>query len=196
MTSKAHWRAGRYLSGNGEDEGGMTKRAMQFRRRPRDFYPTPYEAVVPLIPHLGDIKRYCEPCAGDGALVDHLSKHGLICARARDVAPRRKDIERKDALTTLTGNIDAFITNPPWDRTVMHPMIDFLSAQHPTWLLIDSDWAHTKQAVPYLVYCRKIVSIGRVKWIPNSKMTGKDNCAWYLFDQSAPAQTMFVGRAA
>ena len=51
----------------------------------------------------------------------------------------------------------------------------------PTWLLFDADWAHTKQARPYLKYCDKIVSVGRVKWIPDSKMTGKDNCAWYLF---------------
>jgi hypothetical protein len=40
------------------------------------------------------------------------------------------------------------------------------------------------------------VSVGRVKWIPDSKMTGKDNCCWYLFDQADDAPAQFIGRAA
>ena len=40
----------------------------------------------------------------------------------------------------------------------------------------------------------KIVSVGRVKWIPDSKMTGKDNCCWYLFDSTNKAVTEFYGR--
>jgi len=41
--------------------------------------------------------------------------------------------------------------------------------------------------------------VGRVKWIPDSKMTGKDNCAWYLFDNTFEGKggcTQFYGRAA
>ena len=43
-------------------------------------------------------------------------------------------------------------------------------------------------------FCKKIVSIGRVKWFGN--MTGKDNCAWYLFgkEYNIPTVTEFVGR--
>ena len=40
----------------------------------------------------------------------------------------------------------------------------------------------------------KIVSIGRVKWIENSKSTGKDNCCWYLFDAKYDGETKFYGR--
>ena len=173
----------------------MGKRS-NFERRERDFYPTPYEAVVPLLPHLKPRARFCEPCAGDGALVDHLTKHGFVCARARDIEPRRSDIDRKDALTTLTGNIDYFITNPPWDRKILHPLITFLSNQHPTWLLFDADWMHTKQAAELMRRCVKIVSVGRVKWIPNSKMTGKDNCCWYLFKREYHSASLFIPRAA
>lgn len=174
----------------------MSKRAPQFERRERDFYPTPESAVLPLLPHLRTATRFCEPCAGDGALVDHLTKAGHVCARARDIEPRRADIDRKDALTTLTGNIDCFITNPPWDRKVLHPLITFLSSQHPTWLLFDADWMHTRQAGPYIPLLRKIVSVGRVKWIPDSPFTGKDNCAWHLFDANSDAPAVFVGRQA
>jgi hypothetical protein len=87
------------------------------------------------------------------------------------------------------------ITNPPWDRKILHPMITLFSALRPTWLLFDADWMHTKQSTEFQPYLRKIVSVGRVKWIPDSKMTGKDNCAWYLFDQANPGPTEFFGPA-
>lgn len=173
----------------------MGKRS-SFERIERDFYPTPHAAVIPLLPHLHPRTRFCEPCAGDGRLVDHLTAAGHVCARARDIEPRRDDIERKDALTTLTGNIDCFITNPPWDRKVLHPLIAHLSMQAPTWLLFDADWMHTKQSAPFLHLLRKVVSVGRVKWIEDSPFTGKDNCCWYLFDTASYAPAQFIGRAA
>lgn len=94
-------------------------------------------------------------------------------------------------------NVDFFITNPPWSRDVLHPMLMHLSAILPTWLLFDADWMHTKQAAPYLIYCKKIISVGRVKWIPDSRHTGKDNAAWYLFetDTRHPSSSVdFYGR--
>jgi len=51
---------------------------------------------------------------------------------------------------------------------------------------------HTKQATPYLPHCKKIVSVGRVKWFGNT--AGKDNCCWYLFDFNDPQPTIFVGQ--
>jgi hypothetical protein len=65
----------------------------------------------------------------------------------------------------------------------------------PTWLLFDADWVHTKQAAPYLSRLRKIVAIGRVKCIPDSPHTGKDNCAWHLFTPPSDQPTEFWGRA-
>jgi len=53
---------------------------------------------------------------------------------------------------------------------------------------------HTKQSSELINKCVKIVSVGRVKWIENSKMTGKDNCAWYLFDNRFNGKTQFIGR--
>lgn len=173
----------------------MGKRS-SFERVPRDFYPTPYEAVAPLLPHLPPQSRFCEPCAGNGALIDHLTAVGHVCAAGWDIEPQRDDIAEKDALEWVIGNIDFFITNPPWDRRILHPLIDHLSADYPTWLLFDADWMHTRQSAPFMPFLRKIVSVGRVKWIPDSPFTGKDNCCWYLFDQSSDAPAQFVGRAA
>lgn len=172
----------------------MGKRS-KFERRERDFYPTPFEAVTPLLPHAPNYQSFWEPCAGDGALVGHLVHHGFTCALATDIEPRHTLIKSGDALlVNCPPYASQIITNPPWDRKVLHPMIERFSAVRPTWLLFDADWMHTKQSAPFMPWLRKVVSVGRVKWIPDSKMTGKDNCAWYLFDQNGTGPTEFVGR--
>ena len=215
----------------------MGKRS-DFPRQPRDAYPTPESAMLPLLDHLEagcifedgqDVLEsgctFDEPCCGDGQLVEHLENFGHKCLFASDVgltewmAVRvdidppatkwgenpRDFIKCNDEIYVMAG-LDArkitsspasyFITNPPWERDVLHGIIENLSRIIPTWLLIDADWMHTKQAVPYMAICRKIVSIGRVKWIPESKNTGMDNCCWYLFDASQDSEyrTMFHPR--
>lgn len=174
----------------------MGKRS-DFERIPRDFYPTPCEAVVPLVPHLKRGQRFIEPCAGNGALVDHLSRFGFTASYLSDIDPRLDMIAKADARTQgYSPEGEVFITNPPWSREVLHPIILNLSSQAPTWLLFDADWMHTRQSAPFMRHIRKIVSVGRVKWIPDSPFTGKDNCCWYLFDQTGEAPAQFIGRAA
>lgn len=171
----------------------MGKRS-SFERVERDFYPTPSEAVLPLIPHIPKGMTFEEPCAGNGALLNALENHELYCRYSCDVEPQRRDIATFNAFDIDKCGADMFITNPPWDRKILHPLIVHLSRMAPTWLLFDADWMHTKQSADLIKYCSKIVSVGRVKWIPDSKMTGKDNCAWYLFGKSVADQTTFVGR--
>ena len=171
----------------------MGKRS-NFERRERNFYPTPVEAVEPLFPFLLPGTAFEEPCAGDGALVDHLEGAGFFCTYSCDIEPERPDIATFNAFDIKTTAADLFITNPPWDREILHPLITHLSDIAPAWLLFDADWMHTKQSAPYMDRCAEIVSVGRVKWIPDSKMTGKDNCAWYLFDKDHSGATVFRGR--
>jgi len=171
----------------------MGKRS-DFARRERDFYPTPVAAVEPLILHLPERFTYIEPCCGDGALVRAIGSFGGVAHGGRfcptleyasDIAPSGDtDAYTRDAFSieNAAPGVDLFVTNPPWDRKILHRLIVHLSAIRPTWLLFDADWMHTKQAAPYLEYCRKIVSVGRVKWIPHSPHTGKDNVCWFLFD--------------
>lgn len=173
----------------------VTKRSQKFDRIGRDFYPTPYEAVVPLFPHLPNFGKtlmtFYEPCVGEGHLIRHLKDHAL-CLGHSDIHqylprhlqdPLKPPPELYDACTTkYDSNANYFITNPPWDRKLLHQIIENLSNQKLTWLLIDADWMHTKQAIPYLEQrCQKIVSVGRVKWFSKSNSTGFDNVCWYKF---------------
>ena len=89
----------------------MGKRS-NFVRFDRDYYTTPVEGVIPLLPHImGKIQRFAEPCAGNGALIDHIEGHDFfsleknnpVCVYASDIEPQRKDIIKKNALK-LTRN--------------------------------------------------------------------------------------------
>jgi hypothetical protein len=168
-------------------------RRSDFQRRPQDKYYTPAEAVAPLLVHLPPRTRFVEPCAGDGRLVRHLEAAGHSCVDAFDIAPEHESVRPGDALELLNFSADAAITNPPWTRPLLHALIEHWRVQMPTWFLFDAEWMHTRQSAPFMRYCQRIVSIGRVKWIEGSKMTGKDSCAWYLFGQ-AETTPVFYGR--
>ncbi len=171
----------------------MGKRS-NFRRRRQDAYDTPPEALAPLLPYLPTDKFYAEPCAGCGMLVDALEAAGRRVYWASDIEPRRDDIGQHDALK-IAGVLLAchtIVTNPPWTASIRHPMIDRFRLLRPTWLLMDASWMHTRQAVPHLTFCQRIVSIGRVSWMQNG-VSSLDDCAWYLFGRD-PMRTEFVGR--
>jgi hypothetical protein len=168
----------------------MGKRS-DFERKPRDYYDTPYEAVIPLASHLPKSFTFVEPCAGNSCLRNHLVSFGGSCMGQYDTEPQNSTVMKMDAkhLSNLhAGAADFIITNPPWDRSkrsgyLLHKLIEVFANLRPTWLLIDSDWHDTKQSGKLLDdYCTKIVPIGRVKWFGN--MTGKDNCSWYMFDKN------------
>lgn len=177
----------------------MTKRNKdKFKRSKNDFYATPESAVLPLLPHLGHEQaavyvEFDEPCVGDGALLRHLEKHGHSCEGASDIEPLGDFCHLDLFDTKMFCHGEMFITNPPWTREILHPLITHLSDLAPTWLLFDSDWAHTKQAIPFGERCVKIVSVGRVSWMGNG-VSGFDNCSWYLFDKNHLGATRFFWR--
>ncbi|WP_340152043.1 hypothetical protein [uncultured Sneathiella sp.] len=167
----------------------------------RGFYPTPEHAVQALLPHLEPETRFDEPCAGDAALVDFLQDLGHWCEGFSDIEPTVPDMTSISAfdLTECAGEM--FITNPPWPTRGQkgYPTVDMalhLSSIAPTWFLLSSDFAHNIYFSRLADRCAKIVSVGRVKWFDGEGSTpGKDNAAWYLFDQDYPGQTRFFGRA-
>lgn len=183
----------------------MGKRS-EFEREPRDLYPTPYKPMIPLFPflkvHTGFAGyrpvRYVEPCAAAGQMVAHLSSQGHECVYASDIEPGARWVKKRDALDGKPfPKADMIITNTPWDVDLMHPMIEKFSAQMDTWMLLYADWAHTVQAAKFMPITKKIVSVGRVTWIPGTKNGGKCNAAWYLFSKNHElygSQTKFYFR--
>ncbi len=168
-----------------------------FPRRRHDQYFTPEKPVRDLVPYLPKtFFTFCEPCAGDGRLIRNIQNLTPgVCIEAFDIDPKASDIERLDALKLPETEANFFITNPPWTRQILHPLIKHLSDMRPTWLLFDGDWLFTKQAKPYLPRLQKVVAVGRVSWMENG-MSGKDNAAWYLFDRGNNQQTEFYGKDA
>lgn len=175
----------------------MGKRS-DFDREQLDFYRTPRSAVLPLVNHFHARYEFCEPCAGDGALIRHLEEFGFRCVSAFDVNPQAGGIDHHDASFMTEKDLkgaEMIITNPPWDRAPLHQIIERCIELRPSWLLFDADWMHTKQASKYLKYCSDIISIGRVKWIEDSATAGKDNCCWYKFtNEWIAGTTKFWGR--
>ena len=175
----------------------MTKRAFgKFPRRKLDQYDTPETAVYPLFPHLPKVDfNVWEPCAGACSLAFALSSYPHCdIITVTDVEPRHSAVVQMNALdaTMLPRGSSLIITNPPWERGILHKMIEHFRKMVPTWLLIDANWMHTKQASEHLEYCAKIVAIGRVSWMENDRGGFDDSC-WYLFE-SDRTKTTFHGR--
>lgn len=169
----------------------MGKRS-NFDKIPKDAYmTTDTRAVKPLLEYFGKptlpFYTYYEPCAGNGDLIDLLFSVGFKCVGKSDI--------EQDARTTQydTEGVKYFITNPPWTRKILHPIIDNLRNQLPTWLLFDAAWMFTAQSAPYMKYCKVVIPVGRLRWIPGTTMDGKDDCAWYLFDKEE-SQCVFIPR--
>jgi hypothetical protein len=178
----------------------MSKRSSQFKRNPRGLYPTPLAAVHPLLRFLPDGTHFDEPCAGNGALIGHLEAAGHCLAFASDIHPMANAIIERDALDINQCQGDMFITNPPWPEPNQRgdpalAILTHLSSLAPTWLLLPADFAHNVYFRGVEERCQKIVSVGRVKWIPGTKHSGKDNAAWYLFDVNHVGPVVFHGRA-
>ncbi|QFT69648.1 hypothetical protein FIU93_22885 [Labrenzia sp. THAF35] len=175
----------------------MGKRS-NFERVGNDFYRTQdLRAHRTLLPHLPKGASFAEVAAGWGDLVGPLMRAGHDCVARYDIDPCYPGVVEKNALDLTVADLngaDLIITNPPWTRTSLHPIIMHLCQLAPTWLLFDSDWAYTDQSEPYMKYCTDVVSVGRLIWIPFTKMAGKENCSWYRFDRSPLDRTIFHRR--
>jgi len=175
----------------------MGKRS-DYERNPRDLYPTPLEAVLPLRGNVLPYSSFFEPCAGDGRLVKWLEETlKLQCFGATDIEPQNGTVIQLDANNLTQDHVeycDLIITNPPFAWNMLKPLLDKFISLRPTLLLLPADFMHNKRMGSYMEICESIISIGRVKWIEGSKTAGVDNYAWYLFDKEHTGKTTFIGR--
>jgi hypothetical protein len=171
-------------------------------RSPRDFYPTPVAAVVPLLKELHGARplRFVEPCAGDGALVRALEAAGHVCVHARDLAPRGPGIATGDGAALTKDQMalwgaDAIVTNPPFAAASLDPLLAcWTTLGVPLWLLLDHDWSANQAAAPYAARISRIVQLGRVRWIAGSKGRGTANFDWLRFEPVPLERPFIVGQ--
>ena len=170
----------------------------QRERKRNFFYPTiDPRAIPPLLAHIPAGTRFAEPCAGAGDLIHLLEAHGLVCDWGLELEPQgsctrnRWPIGVGNALTLTRddlGDAEVLISNLPWERSWLHPLILHLSAIAPLWSLHDASWAFTKQAARFGPICTDVVAVGRLKWFEGSRYDPPDDCAWYRF-HNPPAPT-------
>jgi hypothetical protein len=175
----------------------MSKRTKGTERREKDYYPTfDRRAALALAPHVAPGTRYVEPCAGGGDLIENLNTIGLECAYAFDLEPKAPGVHYGDAFKMRSTKGKIIITNPPWRRDWLHPMIRHFASVAPTWLMFDADWMHTAQAIDFAPITTDIVSVGRLQFLKKGEQGYKghdalDNCAWYRFAHDKIQPTRF-----
>ena len=195
----------------------MSKRS-SFGRIPRDLY----ESVDPriLAPNFLSYitgKMYYEPSCGSGKLINQLAPYA-VCGGASDIEPLGVGT-RKDGLYVTIDDVEDFdylITNPPYKKDLLLPLIDHWSSLIPTWLLLPADLAHNGYMVPYMKKCERVVSVGRLyfflnEWVVKEpfdhdeldtkwdsqiefydSMKGIKYYTGYLTNQGKPCKTEFV----
>lgn len=170
-------------------------------KSPRDYYRTiDSDAVRSLLPYIAGL-TYVEPCAGAGDLISLIGGQPYFCSAAYDIDPQISEITQRNCLTLqekdLIG-VDCFVTNPPFSKDMLLPIIEHLSSLRPTWLLLPSDLMHNVYMKPHLNFCDLILSIGRLCWFKDDKgkmVKGVDNYCFYRFDQEKTnCGTVFKGR--
>lgn len=150
-------------------------RRSNYDKIPRDLYETIDPKAIPknLITHLKG-KTFWEPCVGSGKLVEQLEGIGAKCLGGSDIEPLIDWGVRKDGLSLteddLSG-IDLLVSNPPYTKEVLLPLIEHWSSLRPTWLLLPATFMHVKYAQPYMEKCSNVVSIGRLYFFKNTWVT-------------------------
>ena len=176
----------------------ISKRS-NFAKIERDWYPTTDPKAIP--PKLVEFirgKSYAEPCYGEGDLED-LLMDVATCRWRSDIRETVGCSKVVDAMCLSKEDIarcDYIITNPPFSRDVLLPLIDHFVSLKPTWLLLPADYMHNVYFGEYMAKCRRVISVGRLKWFKDSKHTSTDNFAWYFWVKGATTDTRteFYGR--
>lgn len=152
----------------------MGKRS-NYSKIPKDFYPTiDPKALPPNFLKYLDRKSYAEPCWGEGDLERLITDTGLDTE-----CHFRSDINNcatitKDGLDLTKEDLydcDLIVTNPPYTKGILLPLIDHWTTLKPTWLLLPADYAHNTYMAPYMKKCSNVVSIGRMYWFENEWVT-------------------------
>ena len=122
-----------------------------------------------------------------------------ICQWRSDIRETVSSSKVMDAVSLTKDQlcgIDLIVTNPPFTRTVLMPMLNHFITLKPTWLLLPAGYMNNVYFGEAMRRCSKVVSIGRLKWIKDSKHSSTDDFCWYFWPQhSIQQETVFKGRS-
>ena len=167
----------------------MGKRS-NFPKKDKDFYGTVDEKVLKkaFLDHIRG-STYAEPCWGEGDLEDLLKGVATCKWRSdlRDTSPVSKQMSAIEITSWDLKECDYIITNPPFTKSVLLPILDHFISLKPTWLLLPADYMHNLYFRPYMDKCTKVVSIGRICWFPSDgkRVASTDNFCWYYWPKNA-----------
>ena len=143
--------------------------------------------MPPLIPHLRGVRTFAEPCCGEGAW-SHLESYGLRCVHAGDIATGQ------DALA-VTDYGKSMRSSPTRRTPARHARADrHFQPIAPAWLLIDLDWASTKQAIPVPPQLQRHRPHRPGAVDRRDQAHGKENFGWYRFDVRHKGGPVFHAR--
>lgn len=149
-----------------------------------EFYPTPLEAIELARPLLDMKKKWWEPCAGDGRILEYYDN--IIIGT--DIKPRSSTVEYGDFMNMDKPiNVEGIITNPPFTLGYELVKKSLFEWKIPCLLLMRVEYiaAKNRQDVTKYLSDMHIVS-DLIKFktesgrIVNGNGTGR--CAWMLFD--------------
>lgn len=163
------------------------------QRRADDFYPTPPEATIALLPLIAHWPRECwEPACGDGAIAEVLERAGFVVA-ATDLIDRGYGLTSVDFLEPGSHNWPSAacrkvgITNPPFKLAAEFiRRANQIGMTHLALLLKSNFWNAAKRLAlwdEWPPYARHDLT-----WRLDFTGAGSPHtdCSWFLWDRTSP----------
>jgi hypothetical protein len=148
-----------------------------------EFYPTPSDAVELARPLLDENKRYWEPCAGDGRILDHFSNVVV----GTDINPRSDSVVKSDFMNMdKPEGIEGIITNPPFSLGYELIRKSLYEWKIPCLLLLRVEYIAAKKrqdVVQHMTDMHIVSDLIKFKTISGRIVNGNGTgrCAWMLF---------------
>lgn len=152
-------------------------------RRENDFYPTPPEPTIAILPHLTSFpQRLWEPACGDGGIAKPLEDAGYIVV-GTDLIDRGYGRGGVDFLHTNEKLADAIVTNPPFGD-LAHPFVEHaldLGVRHIAMLFNINFWSAALRTS--LWERHRPAAVYALNWKPDFTGAGRPyfNCVWVLW---------------
>lgn len=162
-------------------------------RRENDFYPTPPEPTLALIPRLQHFPRVVwEPACGDGGIAHPLERAGFKVV-GTDLVDRGYGTGGLDFLAEQRRRADAIVTNPPFGNLVTPFIEHALDLDVPyIAMLVNVNLWHAASRIP--LWNRRVPeAVYAICWKPDFTGGGRPyfNCIWTVWGPKSAAVTRY-----